>query len=325
MNGELHDPATWPLSPTTRDTCTRITTHLTELGWRPLSTIYAPELVAVYADPTARARIEIRPDPAHAGQLTVCLLRLSYPTVEAAHPEPSWQLLITGPTIDADAVLRAAHAAPDQRPVTDDPLSVAARRHGWRRPPGDAADTEYTRAISPDGHVTLTFGPYDALFTGKSAPQPWHAEARDERGQTAWTLTACKHLSAQVLYAALLTPEPAHQLLPGPQHRLHQLLTGAGFTAYPWQQIELRGSATPHLADVYLRHTPDSAVALTLATTGIHQGPEVEVAVFSSDTDLGDARCARARQAAVGGHAFFSRHVPPDAALAYVVALTAPR
>ena len=80
MTGEPHDPATWPLSPTTRDTYARITTHLTELGWRPLSTIYAPELVAVYGDPTARARIEIRPDPAHAAQLTVRLLRLTHTT-----------------------------------------------------------------------------------------------------------------------------------------------------------------------------------------------------------------------------------------------------
>ena len=325
MTGEPHDPASWPLSPTTRDTCNRITTHLIELGWRPLGTIYAPELVAAHGDPTARARIEIRPDPAYAGQLTVRLLRLSYPTVEAGRPEPLWHLLITGPVIDAQVVVRAAHTAPDQHPVADDPLSVAARRHGWRPPVGDAADTRYTRAVSPDGRTTLTFGPYDALFTGQSAPEPWHAEARDEQGESAWTLTACKHLPAQVLYAALLTPQPAHDLAPGPQHRLHELLTTAGFTAYPWQQIELGGSATAHLADVYLHHTPGSAVALTVATTGIHHDPEVEVAAFGGGADLHDACCARARQSARGGHAFFSRHVPPQAVLAYVGALTAPR
>lgn len=323
MTDELHDPAAWPLSPTARGACTQATTHLADLGWRPLSEIYAPELVAAYADPTARARIEIRPDPAAAGQVTLRLLRLSYPTIEAPRPEPQWDLRVTGPTPDPPVLVRAARTAPAQHAVNHDPLSVAARRHGWHQPPGDAADTQHTRAVSPDGRTTLTYGPYDALFTGRSTEQPWSVQARDEHGEIAWTLTASKHLPAQVLYAALL--EPVRELTPGPQHRLYRMLTAHGFTAHPWRQIELGASTTPHLADLYLRHIPDSAVALTIATTGIHHDPEVEVAVFGGGADLDDVCCARARQNAIGGHALFSGRVPPEAVLAYLGALTARR
>lgn len=322
MTRELYDPAAWPITPAAREACATITTHLTGLGWRALGEIYAPELVAAYADPTALARLELRPDPAAPGQVTARLVRLSSPTVEAARPEPHWELTVTGPRPDPQLLVRAAHLAPGPRGPIADVLAPAVHSHGWRPVPGDPHTDPFARAISPDGRVTVAYGPHDAPHDDhRRAPETWSVTATDQNGKHAWTLVGSAKMPAHLLYATLLDPQPLAGLEPAAQHRLGQLLTATGFTAHPWTQIELPGGSW-QLADLYLREHPHGGtVCVTATTTGVQRGPEIEVALLGGDADPDDARHARTRRAALGGHAAFTHHTSPEAVLAYLAAL----
>lgn len=327
MNPDLHDPATWPLDPPASAACAQIAARLIDLGWRPVSEAYTPEPVAAYADPAALCRLEIRPGPGTEGEVTVRVLALRHPDIEHPRPEPDWHLQLTGTEVNADVAVRAAWAAARKNTRRDayEPnlLAYAVREHGWRyaeHPDG----MHYTRAASPGGRTTLTYGPADLLFSGSSAAEPWSAETTGERGQAAWSLRAAAHTPSRVLAAALCDPRTAEQLPAAPQHRLHRELAGLGFTAHLWQHIELGEGGLRHLADVHLLDRRDRVIAVTAATTAAQRAPHYEVAVFGPDTDLHEACCALTRRYAEHGHAAFTHRATPETVLAYVSALTAP-
>jgi len=113
---------------------------LTGKGWRAVHpdarTGSRDEPLAVLADPTATARLELRPDPApdlwHLGVRLTGHLR---PTPDQ-HPGPAeWQAAFTGPHLDPDAVARAALAAPDLPPRTPGRDHPRRQRTPWTRPP----------------------------------------------------------------------------------------------------------------------------------------------------------------------------------------------
>ena len=113
-------PAPWQPTAPARTALDQIVSTLTGKGWRPVHpdarTGSRDEPFTALADPTATARLELRPDRAPAPDLWHLGIRLSghlRPTPDLRPGPAEWRAAFTGPHLDSDAVARAALAAPD--------------------------------------------------------------------------------------------------------------------------------------------------------------------------------------------------------------------
>lgn len=325
-------PATlpWQLTVPAREALDQIIHDLTAKGWRPARTSNPQMRLTLLADPTATARLDLRTirSSAETWHLDARLTGHLTPTPADPTTTPEWQADFSGPHLQADAVARAALAAPDISPEPDGVLDLAIREHGWT-PDNDPHRHHYRSATSPDATRSLSYGPCDT-FPTPATERPWSGQVTDPDNDASWALTATRGVPGRVLAAALLDTRPAYQIPACPQHQLCQLLTAHGFTAHLWQQLELPGTNDRHLADVYLRRTPGGGplVAITAATGSAGIGPEIELAAdtgaepFGEGGDLDGMLCADCRTGADLGHATFTPDAPHQAILAYADALT---